>query len=112
MTEHEHGHDHHHHHDHNHDHDCDCGHEHEEQVFLIKDESGKELEMVMVYHFETDDQPYAVLLDRNDPEGDGVIFRIQEEDDAAYLVSIEDNDEWERVVQVYNQKVEAEQGQP
>lgn len=59
--------------------------------------------MVMVFQFESEDQAYAVLLDRNDPEADGIIFRIEEENDEAYLVSIEDDEEWQRVVAVYNE---------
>ncbi|SEF53226.1 DUF1292 domain-containing protein [Paenibacillus sp. UNC499MF] len=100
--------------DHKHDHDQDCGcghdhdHEHEESVFIVTDEEGKEHEMVMVYTFDSQDQLYAVLLDRNDPEADGVIFRIEEENDDAYLVNIEDEAEWERVVAVYNQIIEEE----
>ncbi|MFS0839501.1 DUF1292 domain-containing protein [Paenibacillus sp. 1P03SA] len=98
--------------DHKHDQDCGCGHdhdhEHEESVFIVTDEEGKEHEMVMVYTFDSQDQLYAVLLDRNDPEADGVIFRIEEENDDAYLVNIEDEAEWERVVAVYNQIIEEE----
>ncbi|MGX4586707.1 DUF1292 domain-containing protein [Paenibacillus chitinolyticus] len=100
--------------DHKHDHDQDCGcghdhdHEHEESVFIVTDEEGKEHEMVMVYTFDSQDQLYAVLLDRNDPEADGVIFRIEEENDDAYLVNIEDEAEWERVVAVYNQIIAEE----
>lgn len=84
-------------------HDHDHEHEHEEDVFVVTDDEGKEREMVMVYTFESEDQGYAVLLDRNDPEADGVIFRIEEENDEAYLVSIEDDEEWQRVVAIYNE---------
>ncbi|WJH33120.1 DUF1292 domain-containing protein [Paenibacillus aurantius] len=93
--------------DHKHEDNCGCGHdhehEHEEDVFLVTDAEGKEHEMVMVYTFESESQAYAVLLDRNDPEADGVIFRIEEENDEAYLVSIEDDEEWNRVVAIYNE---------
>lgn len=95
--------------DHKHDHvhgpDCDHDHDHGEEVFIVTDESGKEHEMVMVYTFESQEQAYAVLLDRNDPEADGVIFRIEEENDEAFLVNIEDEAEWERVVAIYNEIV-------
>lgn len=98
--------------DHKHDHvhgpDCDHDHEHGEDIFVVTDENGKEHEMVMVYTFESQEQAYAVLLDRNDPEADGVIFRIEEEDEEAYLVNIEDEAEWERVVTIYNEIVAQE----
>jgi len=94
--------------EHNHD-GCDCGHdhdhdhEHEEDVFLVTDEEGVEHEMVMVYTFESEEQAYAVLLDRNNPEAEGIIFRIEEENDEAFLVSIEDDAEWDRVSAVYDE---------
>lgn len=92
-----------------HQHDENCEHDHEDQeehVFLVEDEEGKEREMVMVYTFESEHQGYAVLLDRNDPESDGVIFRIEEENDEAYLVGIEDDAEWDRVTAIYEEIAE------
>jgi uncharacterized protein YrzB (UPF0473 family) len=97
-------------HEHKHDENCDHDHdhEHEENVFLVTDAEGIEHEMVMVYTFESNKQAYAVLLDRNEPEADGVIFRVEEEDDEAFLVSIEDDEEWDRVVAIYNEIAEKE----
>lgn len=94
------------HHDHDHvDHD----HDHEEDdIFLVTDEEGNEHELVMVYTFDVEDQAYAVLIDRNDPEADGFIFRIEEEDEDAFLADIEDEQEWEKVAAVYNQLMEDE----
>jgi uncharacterized protein YrzB (UPF0473 family) len=96
-----------------HNHDCGCGHdhdhEHEEEVFLITDEEGVEREMVMVYSFECDENVYAVLLDRNNPESDGVIFRIEQEGEDAYLVNIENDEEWKKVVAAYEEIVSSEQ---
>jgi uncharacterized protein YrzB (UPF0473 family) len=90
--------------------DCGCGHDHEEHVFLVTDEEGKEREMVMVYTFESEEQVYAVLLDRNDPEADGVIFRIEEENGEAFLVGIEDDAEWDRVTRLYEEIAQRENG--
>ncbi|MFC4778415.1 DUF1292 domain-containing protein [Paenibacillus sp. GCM10023252] len=89
--------------EHKHGDDCGCGHDHEhdESVFIVTDDEGQEREMVMVYTFESENMGYAVLLDRNDPEADGVIFRIEEENDEAYLVGIEDDAEWDRVTAIY-----------
>ena len=94
--------------DHKHDEDCGCGDDHEEQIFSIVDDEGNELEMVMVYSFESDDRSYAVLLDRNNLEADGVIFRIEEENEESFLVSIEDDEEWDRVASIYNQISESQ----
>lgn len=98
-----------------HNHDCGCGHdhehdhEHEHEVFTITDEEGVEREMVMVYSFECQENVYAVLLDKNDPEADGVIFRIEQEGEDAYLVNIDSDEEWNKVVAVYEQVVAGEQ---
>ena len=103
--------DHNHDHDHDHQHGENCGCDDEEQVFVITDEDGTEHEMIMVYTFETDEQVYAVLLDKNDPEADGVIFRIEEEDGTAFLTGIEDEEEWERVAAIYNEIAAEEQSE-
>ncbi|WP_438446675.1 DUF1292 domain-containing protein [Gorillibacterium sp. sgz5001074] len=96
-----------------HNHECGCGHdhdhEHEEEIFMIADEEGVEREMVMVYSFESDEKVYAVLLDRNNPESDGVIFRIEQEGEDAYLVNIETDEEWQKVVAAYEEIVQNEQ---
>ena len=94
--------------EHVHDENCNHDHDHEEHVFLVTDEEGKEREMVMVYTFESEEQVYAVLLDRNDPEADGVIFRIEEEDGEAFLVGIEDDAEWDRVTRIYEEVAQRE----
>lgn len=97
-------------HEHQHGEDCGCGHdhEHEEHVFVMTDEDGTEREMVMVYTFESEEQVYAVLIDRNNPEEDGLIFRIEEENEEAFLVGIEDDAEWDRVTKVYEEIAAAE----
>jgi len=89
--------------DHQHDDQCGCGEDHEEAVFVVTDEEGREHEMVVVYTFESDEKLYAVMLDRNDPEADGMIVRIEERDGEAYLEPIEDDDEWERVSAIYEE---------
>lgn len=97
--------------DHKQEDNCDCGHDHEEEegVFVVTDEDGNEHELVMVYAFEADNRGYAVLLDRNDPEADGFIFRIEEDGDSTYLVDIEDEAEWEKAAAIYNEIVEAQE---
>ena len=89
-------------------HDEHCDHEHDDEVFLVTDEEGNEHEMILVYTFETGGRSYAVLLDRNDPEEDGVIFRIEQDGEDEVLVNIEDDEEWERVMNVYEEIVARE----
>lgn len=88
--------------------DCDHDHDDEEQTFIITDEEGIDHEMIMIYTFESDDRHYAVLIEKNDPEAEGLIFRIEQENEDVYLVTIDDDQEWERVVTVYNELVDKE----
>ncbi|HIW35044.1 MAG TPA: DUF1292 domain-containing protein [Candidatus Paenibacillus intestinavium] len=99
--------------EHQHDENCGCGedHEHEDHVFIIANDEGEEREMVMVYTFENEDMMYAVLLDRQDPEQDGVIFRVEEENEEAFLVGIEDDEEWNRVQAIYEEIANTENGE-
>jgi uncharacterized protein YrzB (UPF0473 family) len=99
--------------EHQHDENCGCGHDHdhEEQVFLIENEEGEEREMVLVYTFESEENVYAVLLDRQDPERDGVIFRVEEEGEEAFLVTIEDDAEWNRVSEIYENIAREQNGE-
>jgi uncharacterized protein YrzB (UPF0473 family) len=96
-------------HDHDHNHDHENGED--EGVFIVTDDDGTEHELVMVYSFDVEEKAYAVLLDRNDPEADGFIFRIEEDGESAFLVDIEDSAEWEKAAEVYNQLMEEEDGQ-
>lgn len=99
--------------DHKHEHDeaCGCGHdhdhdhEHEEFVLTLTDEEGNDVEMVLVETFDVGEQVYALLLERNNPEADGVILRLEEEDEEMVLYNIEDEEEWKRVEEVYNELV-------
>lgn len=100
--DHNHNHDHHHHH---HDHDHDHDHDHEEFVLTLTDEDGNDVEMVLVETFDIGEQVYALLLDRNNPEADGVILRMEEENEEMVLYNIEDEEEWARVEEAYNELV-------
>ncbi len=95
-------------HEHVHGPDCDHDHEEDDGVIIVSDEEGNEHELVMVYTFQMEEQAYGVLLDRNDPEADGYIYRIVEEDDSAVLVEIEDEAEWQRAAAIYNELVTEE----
>jgi uncharacterized protein YrzB (UPF0473 family) len=90
---------------HHHEHD----HEHDENIFILTDENGVDHEMIMIYTFETNEKAYAVLIDRNEPESDAMILRIEEEQDEAYLEPIEDEQEWNHVVKVYEEIVVQEE---
>ncbi|MHA0858217.1 DUF1292 domain-containing protein [Paenibacillus sp. CMAA1364] len=96
--------------DHKHEHgeDCGCDHEHGEEdelVLTLTDENGTDIEMVLVETFDVGDKAYALLLERNNPEADGIILRMEEEDEEMVLYNIEDEEEWKSVEEVYNKLV-------
>ncbi|WMT42499.1 DUF1292 domain-containing protein [Paenibacillus sp. D2_2] len=97
--------------EHNHEHGeaCGCGHdhdhEHEEFVLTLTDENGTDVEMVLVETFDVGEKLYALLLERNNPGADGIILRMEEENEEMVLYNIEDEDEWAQVEEAYNQLV-------
>lgn len=103
MSEHE--------HNHNHAHGDHAGHDHsedEEIVVAFSDEDGNEKEMVLVQTFDVGEDVYALLLERNNPEADGFILRLEEEDGETVLVNIEEEEEWTKVEAAYNELVAAQ----
>lgn len=103
--------------DHKHEHDeaCGCGHdhdhdhEHEEFVLTLTDEKGNDVEMVLVETFDVGEKLYALLLERENPGADGVILRMEEEDEEMVLYNIEDEEEWNAVEAAYNELVAAQE---
>jgi uncharacterized protein YrzB (UPF0473 family) len=83
--------------------------EEEEAVYVVTDEEGVERELVPVYTFDCGDNEYVVLIDRNDSEADGLILRIEQDGEEMVLANIEDDEEWEAVVEIYNSILEEEQ---
>jgi uncharacterized protein YrzB (UPF0473 family) len=81
----------------------------EEAVYVVTDEEGVERELIPVYTFDYNDNEYVVLIDRNDPEAEGLILRIEQEGDEVLLSNIEDDEEWDAVVEIYNSILEEEQ---
>ncbi|KXG43808.1 DUF1292 domain-containing protein [Tepidibacillus decaturensis] len=101
MSEHDHNHNHHD-HDHHHNHD----HDHEHKVVLV-DENGQEKEFDIVTWFEVESQEYVVLVSADaDDDQEGVILKVQEENGEEFLVDIEDDEEWEKVLSVYEQLIQ------
>ncbi|MDI3256110.1 MAG: DUF1292 domain-containing protein [Kyrpidia sp.] len=89
-------------------HDDHVHNEHGDQddTVLLEDEEGNERAFQIVEVIEVEGKEYAVLVPRDDPEGDGVVLRIDTAGDGEeYLVDIEDDDEWNRVVRAYEAAV-------
>jgi uncharacterized protein YrzB (UPF0473 family) len=92
-------------HVHVHGDDC-CDHEHESVVILTDDE-GNEHEYIIVEVMEVEKNRYAVLVPADPEEEDGIIMRLEtDENGEEYLVDIEDESEWQKVVAAYDAMAE------
>lgn len=93
-----------------HVHDENCNHDHdheaEEYVLTLTDDEGNDVEMVLVETFDVGEKLYALLLERGNPEADGYIMRLDEEEDGFELQNIEDEAEWAAVEKAYGELVE------
>lgn len=96
--------------EHNHDHEHEHVHEFdEEEVIVLEDEDGKEHNFILGEVIRVEETEYAILLPIDEDVEEGVIFRIDgEEDDQMVLSEIEDDAEWENVVSAYNELEEGE----
>lgn len=91
-----------------HIHDENCDHDHEE-VVILTDEEGNEREFIIVETMPLENQHYAVLVPADGNDEDGFIMRIEEDENGEeYLIDIEDEEEWNRVVAAYEQLTDAE----
>lgn len=84
-------------HDHEHEHD-------EDEIIVLEDENGQEHQFVLGEVLTVDEQDYAVLLPIDEEMEEGVIFRIDgEEGDQMVLAEIDNDEEWQKVVDAYNE---------
>lgn len=93
--------------DHNHD---DHNHEFEtDEVIVLEDEDGAEHNFVLGEVLSVEGKDYAVLLPIDEDLEEGVIFRIDGEDgDQMVLADIESDEEWQKVVDAYNEQLDEE----
>lgn len=73
----------------------------EENIVVLVDEEGNELEHEIVFTFTFEEREYAVLLPLDGSE-EAVVYRMTETEDDEFLFEfIEDDDEFDRVAQAY-----------
>ena len=76
---------------------------------ILNDEDGNEVEFEFLDVVELDGTEYVVLLPVEEAEkGEVVIFRIEGEGEDESYVSLEDDDEAERVFQAFKEKTKDE----
>jgi putative Holliday junction resolvase len=81
-----------------------------EDVITLTDEEGKDHEFVVVDVIEVSSKEYAILLPydtADEEEAEAVILRVEKADDGEdQLVEIEDENEWQSVVDAYEAVLE------
>nr|PZN72309.1 MAG: DUF1292 domain-containing protein [Bacillota bacterium] len=87
-------------------------HEHEDEIIVLTDEEGNEHKFAIVQVLTVDGKDYAILLPIEDDgmEGDeAVIMRFDEEDGEEILVEIEDEEEFDRVADAWEEMLDDEE---
>ncbi len=75
-----------------------------ENTIVLTDEEGNEQEFEVIDLLEVDDSEYAILLPVDEEDDQAMIFRIDvDENGEDILVEVEDDDEWERVAQYWEE---------
>ncbi len=82
---------------------------------VIEDDEGNEFELEHLYTMEMDGEEYMVFLpadmDENDPDFGYVFLKVVEVDGEAEFVTVDDDDEMQRVYEYYMQKLFEEEGE-
>ena len=82
---------------------CDCCHD-EPMVLEMEDVNGEKVNVQVVGSFDDNDKSYAIVSDLDDGES-YYIFEIQTTDEGDMLVSIDDEDEFDRLCKVVESKL-------
>ncbi|MDD2431365.1 MAG: DUF1292 domain-containing protein [Firmicutes bacterium] len=95
---------------HNHDEDCDCGHDcDEDNVIFLIDEDGEEYPFEMIFVVEVDSKSYAVLGSLVEEETMVIMELVGEDEEELELHPIEDEEEFNRVMEFVNEQLEQEE---
>ncbi|HBT47646.1 MAG TPA: DUF1292 domain-containing protein [Peptococcaceae bacterium] len=81
----------------------------QENTIVLRDEEGQEHEFLVVDILEVDDEEYAVLLPVLDGADEALVLKIgTDEEGREVLYAIEDEEEWKRVAQAWDELVDEE----
>lgn len=78
----------------------------DDNLITLVDEDGQEHEFVVECTLEVDGETYAVLIpqddgDLDDDEAEAFIFRVEGSDGEEQLVTVDDEEEFERVAEAF-----------
>ena len=81
----------------------------QENIINLIDENGVESEFEIILTLEAEGKEYAILVPVEEEDAEeALIFRIDQDEEGEILVPLENDDEYETVVAVYNAIMEEE----
>ncbi|KAB2951283.1 DUF1292 domain-containing protein [Heliorestis acidaminivorans] len=80
----------------------------QENIIILSDEEGNEIEFEELDRVEVDGKEYAILLPADDEEDEAIILRVELEDGEEVFSHIEDDEEWEKVADYWQELTEEE----
>lgn len=81
----------------------------QDNIISLVDENGVESEFEVILTLEANEKEYAILMPVDDEESDeALVFRIDQDEEGEILVPLEDDKEYEIVVDVYNTLMDEE----
>lgn len=95
--------------DHKHDHNegCDC--EEQGEIITLIDDDGAEKDFTVVDIIEMGDIEYAILLPVDEESDEAIILKFAEDEEGnEILIDIEDDEEWEKVADAWEEMIDQE----
>ena len=81
----------------------------EDNIIVLTDDEGKEIEFEFVDLIEMDEKEYVILLPLEDEEsGEVVILKVETEGEEETYVSIDDEEEGNKVFELFKEKYKDE----
>lgn len=93
----------------------DGNHEHEQEelgIVTLVDEEGKEHDFAFVDSIEVEGEQYAILspMEEDEESDEAIILKMGKDDNGDdILFDIEDDDEWEKVADAWQEMMESEE---
>ncbi|AUN13431.1 hypothetical protein UPF0473 [[Clostridium] sordellii] len=81
----------------------------QENIVNLIDQDGNEIQFEIILTLEAEGKEYAILMPLDDNEAEeALIFRIDSDEEGDILTPLENDEEYETVVAVYNTLMEEE----
>ena len=81
----------------------------QDNIISLLDENGVESQFEVILTLEADNKEYGILMPVEDEEAEeALVFRIDQDEEGEMLVPLEDDQEYQIVVDVYNTLMDEE----